>query len=464
MTSNNLLLAFYGDDFTGSTDAMEMLERAGIRTALFIEPPTAEDLARFPHIRAFGIAGMTRAMAPAQMEKTLRPAFEMLKNTGARHIHYKVCSTFDSSPAIGSIGKAIDVGAEVFNSRLVSLVVAAPPLGRYCVFGNLFARMGIGSNGYIHRLDRHPSMSKHPTTPADESDLRLHLNKQTAKSCGLIDILQIEKPLEETAVLLENMANEDDIVLFDGLYEDHMPRIGALIDSYGSDDTPQFSVGSSGIEMALTSFWNATGITQNRTQWPSPGEASPLLVVSGSCSPVTARQIDYALAQGFQEIALDTPAIAAGAHDPTFPDEVERAIRFIEKGQNVIIHTSKGTQDKRFAYSNDILKNRGLSAIEIQTLTSSLYGKALGSIARQVIATTAIQRLVIAGGDTSGVVARTLGIKAVEILAPLSPGAPLCRAFAPGSPADGLEVNFKGGQVGREEYFEGAGRGNLIDR
>jgi len=33
------------------------------------------------------------------------------------------------------------------------------------------------------------------------------------------------------------------------------------------------------------------------------------------------------------------------------------------------------------------------------------------------------------------------------------PGAPLCKAFAPYSPIDGMEVNFKGGQVGAEDYF-----------
>ncbi|SDG64988.1 Uncharacterized conserved protein YgbK, DUF1537 family [Dyadobacter soli] len=459
MIPNNLLLAFYGDDFTGSTDAMEILERAGIHTALFIAPPTETDLARFPHIRAFGIAGMTRAMTPTQMEQTLRPAFEALRTSGARHIHYKVCSTFDSSPAIGSIGKAIDIGTEVFTPRFVSLVVAAPSLGRHCAFGNLFARMGIGSNGDIHRLDRHPSMSKHPTTPADESDLRLHLSKQTQKSSGLIDILQIEKSREEATALLENTIRANDIVLFDGLYEHQMPRIGALIDPYGSHSKPHFSVGSSGVEMALTGFWNAQGITQNRTQWPEPGGASPLLVVSGSCSPITARQIDYALAHGFEEIALDTPAIAAGTHDFHFLDEIEKAIRFIEKGKSVIIHTSKSTQDERFIEANNTFKNKGLSPTEIQTLTSKLHGEALGNIARQAIAAVPIQRLVIAGGDTSGVVARTLGIKAVEMIAPLSPGAPLCRAFAPDSPADGLEVNFKGGQVGGEEYFEVAAKG-----
>ena len=63
--SNNILLAFYGDDFTGSTDALEFLARAGAKTALFIEPPTPEQLKKYPGLNAFGVAGKTRAMAPA---------------------------------------------------------------------------------------------------------------------------------------------------------------------------------------------------------------------------------------------------------------------------------------------------------------------------------------------------------------------------------------------------------------
>jgi uncharacterized protein YgbK (DUF1537 family) len=39
----SLLLAYYGDDFTGSTDAMEVLQWAGLRTVLFLEPPSAEN-------------------------------------------------------------------------------------------------------------------------------------------------------------------------------------------------------------------------------------------------------------------------------------------------------------------------------------------------------------------------------------------------------------------------------------
>src|SRR4030095_7826732 len=188
--NSNILLAFYGDDFTGSTDALEFINKAGAKTVLFTEPPTTEQLKSFPGLDAYGVAGKTRALDPGEMEKILVPAFERMKTIGAKHIHYKVCSTFDSSPTVGSIGKAIDCGAEVFNSNMIPVLGGMPALGRYCVFGNLFARMGIGSNGKIYRIDQHPSMSKHPVTPMGESDLRIHLGRQTNKKIGLIDHVQ----------------------------------------------------------------------------------------------------------------------------------------------------------------------------------------------------------------------------------------------------------------------------------
>ena len=58
----DLLLAYYGDDFTGSADVLEALARAGYRAALFLQPPTPAQLARYPGLRAFGIAGGSRTM------------------------------------------------------------------------------------------------------------------------------------------------------------------------------------------------------------------------------------------------------------------------------------------------------------------------------------------------------------------------------------------------------------------
>ena len=426
--NNNILLAFYGDDFTGSTDALEWLSKAGARTVLFIAPPSPEQLSQYEGLQAFGVAGNTRVMPPDEMERTLTPAFEQLKQSGARHIHYKVCSTFDSSPSIGSIGKAIDTGIQVLGNPFTPLLVAAPALGRYCAFGNLFARMGTAGAGSIYRLDRHPSMSKHPVTPADESDLRLHLAKQTKKKIALLDILQVSKPLPELRAIAEELiAGNADILLIDALYQEQLLSIGALLEEWWRRGL-LFSVGSSGIEMALGQYWNQNNVLNAVSSWPSPGSKGPLLVICGSCSPVTARQVEWALANGFGEVVLDVTA--AGNNDSA----IVAARQQLQRGQSVIIHTNG------FSGSNS-------------NLPSQQLGTELGTIARQLAAEQLYQRLVVAGGDTSSYAARAMGIESVEMIASLVPGAPLCKATASGSPLHGMEVNFKGGQVGAANYF-----------
>lgn len=439
--SHRLRLAYYGDDFTGSTDALEFLTRAGMKAALFIEPPSMEKLARYPDLQAIGVAGLTRSMTPVAMELELRPAFVALRALGAPHVHYKVCSTFDSSPMVGSIGRAIEIGTEIFRARFVPLLVGAPALGRYCIFGNLFARMGIGSTGEIYRLDRHPSMSRHPITPADESDLRQHLARQTTKDVALFDILHVALPaVEARAALDELLAGSPDVVLFDVLSVDQLARLGALLDAHASREAPLFSVGSSAVEMALGAHWTAVGGSETRpayeamSAWPHPGGANPLLVVSGSCSPVTAGQISWALANGFTGVAFDPGG--------DFRAATSTAIAALTSGRSVVVYTSRGEVGRDLC-----------PPIEL--------GTALGRLAREAIARTGVKRVVVAGGDTSSYAARALGIEAVEMIAPLAPGAPLCRAHAPGSPADGIEINFKGGQVGAEDYFGAVARGKL---
>ena len=437
-----LLLTFYGDDFTGSTDALEQLTLAGIRTALFVEPPTPAQLKKYPNLQAVGVAGMTRSMTPQKMETELRPALLKLKKLGARHVHYKVCSTFDSSPRIGSIGRVLDIARQIFLAPFVPMLAAAPPLGRYTIFGNHFARFGIGSAGEIHRLDRHPSISKHPVTPMTEADLRLHLAPQTKKEIALFDIGKIALPeAESRAALKKILDGKPDAILFDALNAEHLQRIGKLLDELATATRPLFSIGSSGIEMALATVWEPAGASP-REAWPMPrtGPAGQILVGSGSCSPVTSRQIAFALEHGFTEVAL-----AANKLTGNSTDEIHRAINaateFLRGGRSVIVHTTKTGSDKRIA-------------TKFLNQTAKILGTALGQVLRGTIAQTNVRRLCLAGGDTSSFAARALGIIALEMIEPLTPGAPLCKALAPKSPADGKEIVFKGGQVGAENYFE----------
>jgi uncharacterized protein YgbK (DUF1537 family) len=435
---SKLLLAFYGDDFTGSTDALEQLALAGLRTVLFIEPPAARQLAGFKGLQALGVAGMTRSMAPEAMDRALQPAFKQLKALGPRHVHYKVCSTFDSSPKTGSIGRAIDIGAAVFRAPFVPVLAAAPALGRFTIFGTHFARYGIGSAGAIHRLDRHPSISQHPVTPMTEADLCRHLAKQTEKRIALFDILKVALPEADARTALKQMLlGRPDVVLFDALSTEHLKTIGALLEDCVRAQSPLFSVGSSGIEAALAAQF--TSRSSRRAQAPSA--AVQLLVGSGSCSAVTSAQIAWALQLGFAEVPLDAAALAAGKGAARATQQAAAgAARLLAEGRSVVVHTTRGGADKRIVAR---LGNR----------TAEILGTALGKVLRSTLEQSPVCRLCLAGGDTSSYAARALGIAALEMIAPLTPGAPLCRATAPGSPADSLEVVFKGGQVGGEDYF-----------
>lgn len=441
-----LQLAFYGDDFTGSTDALEQLTLAGIRSVLFLEPPSPKQLAKFKNLQAIGVAGITRSLSPDALDQMLRPAFQKLKALGARHVHYKVCSTFDSSPEIGSIGRVIDLARGIFKAPFVPLLVGAPALGRYCVFGNLFARFGIGSDGAIHRLDRHPSISRHPITPMREADLRLHLAKQTRARIGLFNVLKLNVSSKEARATLNGIVTDGaEIVLFDVLSADQLPLIGELIDAQAQRGQPLFSVGSSGIEMALGAFWNCGSKAMEKLQPASP--VKQLLVGSGSCSPVTLRQVESALSNCFSEIAVDVNAIAAGSSDSAITSAISKTVKALRSGRSVIVHTTRRGSDRRLTAK---LKGR----------SGEVLGNALGKILRGALEQHPVQRICVAGGDTSGFAARALGIEALEMIATLTPGAPLCRAIAPRSPLNGLEVVFKGGQVGAENYFEIAGRGS----
>ncbi len=388
------------------------------------------------------------------MAKTLSQAFSVLKSLNPRHVHYKVCSTFDSSPEIGNIGTAVTTATPIFQNEFTPILVAAPNLGRYSAFGNLYARMGIGSQGAIYRLDRHPSMSTHPTTPALESDLRLHLSKQTNQPMGLIDLVDIVKPTNEIITKLNSeIAAGNKIIFFDAMYEDQMLTIGEVLDQKAGEKSPLFSVGSSGIEKALGDFWTKQKIVSPRIQWQQLSECKPMLVLSGSVSPVTAAQIEWAVKNGFEEIAVDAQLMENEDPEAFISDYQKKIVSGLQTGKSMILHTAKGPEDPRISQIKSILAKKDWDEQTKRTQTAEIFGKVLGQSARRALTQFPVKRLVIAGGDTSSFVARELGIEAVEMIAPLYAGAPLCRAFAAGSPVDGIELNLKGGQVGDETYF-----------
>jgi 3-oxoisoapionate kinase len=62
--------------------------------------------------------------------------------------------------------------------------------------------------------------------------------------------------------------------------------------------------------------------------------------------------------------------------------------------------------------------------------------------------------VIVAGGDTAGRVLRTTKADALDIVAVLAPGLPLCGLRAADPAVEGTEVLLKGGQLGPDDLFE----------
>ncbi|CAL8478400.1 3-oxo-isoapionate kinase OiaK [Caballeronia sp. S22] len=445
---DGLLLAYYGDDFTGSTDAMEAMTAAGVPTLLCLQTPTPELLARFPDVRCVGLAGSSRGRSPQWMDDELPHAFASLAALGAPILQYKVCSTFDSSPHTGSIGRAIDIGVRYMRGRWSPMIVGAPRLKRYQAFGNLFASV----DGEGHRLDRHPTMSRHPVTPMSEADLRVHLRGQTERRIGLIDFVQLRSP--DVHERLNALTSDDGpVVMIDVLDEETLAAAGKLV--WEGRGEGVFTASSSGLQYALAAHWRANGLVPQMPGLPVASPVDVIAAVSGSCSPVTAGQIRWARDNGFRVERLDLRrALDAQSREAEIERVIGVAIRAVSDGRSPLVFSAEGPDDPAVLAFDDIASQAGLSRAE----AARRVGETLADVMRRLLDRAPLRRVVVAGGDSSGEVAGKLGITALSVAAGMAPGAPLCRAWSGDAARDGLEIVLKGGQIGGVSFF-----GNVRD-
>jgi uncharacterized protein YgbK (DUF1537 family) len=450
----DLLLAFYGDDFTGSTDAMEALAVSGLRTVLFLAPPSAQLLRdKFADVRCIGVAGTSRAMSPAEMDEQLEPILRELWQLRAPLLHYKVCSTFDSSADVGSIGHVADMARRVFASgQTLSVLAGAPPLRRYTVFGNHFAAAG----EEVYRLDRHPTMSRHPVTPMHEADLRAHLLRQTQATVGLMSLPELAgDDASVDARHAHKLATEPGMLLYDVVDDTSLRTVGRLIWQRARQEQ-HFVIGSSGVGYALTAHWRTNGtIASTRAAFPAIKPVDQLLVVSGSASPMTAAQIQWAGEHGFDCLRAPTEALCRpDAAESALRSLIDRGLTALSAGRSLVIYSASGPDDPSIRATRDTLSCAGSDSGN----TAKVLGGALGRLARDLLVRTGLRRLVVAGGDTSSYATQELGLYGLEMLAELTPGAPLCRGYSEDPRFDGLEIALKGGQMGKADYF-GRARG-----
>ena len=137
---------------------------------------------------------------------------------------------------------------------------------------------------------------------------------------------------------------------------------------------PIFAVGSSGLTHGLLLHWSALGLIPPAKP-PAPAQrVDRLLVLSGSCSPITANQIRHATKSGFATLHLQGPA--------PWRVQATRTLESLARGQSVVLYTALGPQAKD--------KEHG-----------EYFGRALGTLLRRLVLESGVRRVLIAGGDTS---------------------------------------------------------------
>jgi 3-oxoisoapionate kinase len=170
---------------------------------------------------------------------------------------------------------------------------------------------------------------------------------------------------------------------------------------------------------------------------------------------VTDRQIGMAVKNGFAEISCDTGLLAdPNGTKEAIADALSRARPALDEGRNIIFQTARGPTDpRREKFARAAKRCSGQTRAERSATAGETLGRGLALILEEALRATGGRHAIVCGGDSSTVVARSLGVEALDYIAPVAPGGPLCRVHAPGRIAHDCEFVFKGGQVGRDSFF-----------
>ena len=165
--------------------------------------------------------------------------------------------------------------------------------------------------------------------------------------------------------------------------------------------------------------------------------AAGCLLVAGSCSEATLRQNRLAAASGIAHIAVDPLELVEERFDPVPISHRLRA------GEAVLVSTT-ATPDE-VASLRAAAADRGVPA----GVLGERIASATARLAARLLLDSGVERLVVAGGETSGHVCRELGIRSLEILGNIDPGVPLCRS-------ESLLLALKSGNFGAPDFYRKA--------
>jgi uncharacterized protein YgbK (DUF1537 family) len=424
---NRIVLGCIGDDYTGSSDLANALTRAGLRTIQTIGVPSDE--LELPQADAVVVALKSRSIAPEDAVAMALPAHAWLKARGARHVMFKICSTFDSTDQ-GNIGPVMDALIAAItdsgaNPGVVPVNCAFPENRRTIYLGNLF----VGDAP----LNESP-LKDHPLNPMHDANLVRVLGRQSRHKIGLVPLADVDRGADAIAARLEVLKAEGyGAAIVDSVLDRDLGPLGRA-----ALDTP-LTVGASGLGIGLARALVLAGAVSpsNDPGWDRTPLGGPVAVLSGSCSAATLAQV--ARAETIMPVLrLDAQALVSD------PGEAARAVDWAAArlADGPVLIASSAPPSEVQALQARFGREQGGRAIE----------DAMALIAEGLVQ-AGVRRLIVAGGETSGAVVDRLGLRAFVIGPEIAPGVPVLRTAGGG---DQMLLALKSGNFGGADFFADA--------
>jgi uncharacterized protein YgbK (DUF1537 family) len=406
-----MLIGAIADDLTGATDLGLMFARGGLSVVQCVGVPKSG--AELDDAQAVIVALKSRTVPAAEAVALSLRALSFLREQGAAQYFFKYCSTFDSTDG-GNIGPVTDALLDALGETRTIACPAMPDNGRTVYQGHLF----VGSS-----LLSESSMKDHPLTPMRDSNLVRLLERQSRRPISLISYATLRSQRQ----LNEAFASIDGIAVVDALSQHHLTEIGRAARDL------RLVTGASGLGQGLAeSYLAEVKHNKSRAIRPAPGGA---VVLAGSCSAATRRQLGVAAAAGAPLLKLNALAVAAGEISPL------RAADFATDAAGPlapVIYSSADAAEVEAA-------QKVLGRDEAGTMMEHF----LAEVARELLG-RGVTRFIVAGGETSGAVTLGLGATMLRIGPEIDPGVPWT-SFRHGERT--IALALKSGNFGADDFL-----------
>lgn len=410
------VLGCIADDFTGATDLAGLLARSGVRVSLRIGVPDTPPDATAPFEV---IALKTRTSPAAEAVAEARAALSWLRAAGTARFFWKYCSTFDST-AEGNIGPVAEALMADLGADQTIYCPAFPENGRSIFMGNLF----VGRQP----LAESP-MKDHPLTPMQDSNLLRLLTPQVRKPVGLADRFTVARGAAALRAELARL-RQDGIahVVVDAVSDEDLAVIADAC-----RDMPLMT-GGSAVAMPLPSLYLADGILSSDAPKAEVPQLAPgTVVLSGSCSAMTNRQVADYLDRGARGFRIDPLELVdlgpAKAQEWLAAQDLTRAPILYATADPASV---KATQQRIGVAKAGAIVEEALAACAIAARDAGA------------------RRFLVAGGETSGAVTKALGVEQLDVATEIAPGVPWCFCSSGGHR---IALTLKSGNFGGEGFF-----------